>query len=279
MNSLQRTDIKHNFLKKVIYRMDYSGVLDGNLEKCIDELADIIKSHGFKNMEKIEPKRTEILYKLDLRLPLDDRIKLEEGKGDSLYIFFDKDKNSIMFSNSFFLLNILPNDGNYTFNKYLELIVRIIMTLKSINFINFERAGLRKVNICFSNTKEDIVKYFNEQAFNFYELQNSQDGYKQNKVQNNSFMTMMDYRINYLRSYLEGKLEDKDAYQIVLDIDVYIKNNLLLEEKFKEYKAVKNMLERQNDIVFDLFISSLSKEFINMLKSEHFNSTDILGVI
>ena len=39
MNRL-RSEIKHNFLKQIIFRLDYEGIMDSDIEKCIVSLRE-----------------------------------------------------------------------------------------------------------------------------------------------------------------------------------------------------------------------------------------------
>lgn len=36
-----RSELKHNFLKQIIFRMDYEGIMEADVEKCVIQLRNI----------------------------------------------------------------------------------------------------------------------------------------------------------------------------------------------------------------------------------------------
>ena len=91
-----------------------------------------------------------------------------------------------------------------------------------------------------------------------------------------------DKNVNLTRFLLLGLLdrdgEEKDAYQVILDIDVYENDEELLERITKDYKNVYNKLTSINDLSFKLYIQMLKDEFISQLKANGVDEDIILGV-
>ena len=92
------------------------------------------------------------------------------------------------------------------------------------------------------------------------------------------------YRVNYVRNIQEGVMQQEDGtqnttYQIALDVDVYKESNKEIVSTLKEKSLIKQELERQNSIEFEVFIKSLSDKLIALLKQDTFDDSVINGVI
>lgn len=64
-----RSEIKHNFLKQLIFRLDYEGILEADVEKCVLDLRQKIYEAGFVNMDTRTENQFDLQLKMDLNIP------------------------------------------------------------------------------------------------------------------------------------------------------------------------------------------------------------------
>jgi len=161
------------------------------------------------------------------------------------------------------------------FSNYIPLISIILDELKKRQYVQFNRIGLRKVNVCLLLNKKYLNNYFKENV-----LCRFNDNSPTTQVADEFFL--QEYRVNYNRRFQEGKFLDdgkeKIGYQIILDIDSYLKDVEVVDKKIKE-KDSSLILTKLNDIIFDIYIDSLTTAFIENLKKDKYIDINIRGVI
>ena len=64
-----RLDIKHNFLKQLLFRLDYDGILEQDVEACVLKLRDKLHSIGFVNFGNRVENQVDLQVKMDLNIP------------------------------------------------------------------------------------------------------------------------------------------------------------------------------------------------------------------
>ena len=92
------------------------------------------------------------------------------------------------------------------------------------------------------------------------------------------------YQANYVRNIQEGMVQQEDGnqkttYQIVIDVDVFKEGNREILPMLSDEQIIKNTLQIQNTIEFEIFIKSLSDKLIQALKQEVFQDDVIRGVV
>ena len=283
--TISRDQIKHNFLKKVIFRLDYEGILEADLEKVILDLRDLYLEYGFDKMDNRIENQLDFQLKLDLNIPDENKLSVGEANKSIVYVFSSKNE-IIELNKSFVLLKINIDDNGYkTFEYYLRIITYTILKLKSSSpYFRALRIGLRKINICFINDLSVLSRYFTEAAFNIGSVLGQ---YSKYKCTASNIVTLLEkdgFQINYVRNMQEGRMQKEDGsqyptYQIVLDIDVYKEGNLNILPALENEEKTSNMLRNQNDIEFNIFTNSLTTSFIEKLKDDIFRDEHIEGVI
>ena len=55
-----RKELKHDFLKQIIFRVDFKGLLDRDVDKCISEIRESLFNNGFVNDDaRVESREEE----------------------------------------------------------------------------------------------------------------------------------------------------------------------------------------------------------------------------
>ena len=70
-------------------------------------------------------------------------------------------------------------------------------------------------------------------------------------------------------------MEEKDAYQINLEADLYLLGDEEVKRIIQNQSCVKNM----NDILFELYRDSITEEFLQQLMDGTFDSNLVKGVM
>ena len=109
--------------------------------------------------------------------------------------------------------------------------------------------------------KDDINKLFNNLYVSYYneleDLTNISSGHT-------NVFEYSKYKFNYITNIVKTQKDNKDVYDVVIDIDAYARDNETIEELMKDEQKQSEV----NDLVFKIYKSSLSEEFINMLTSD-----------
>ena len=140
-----------------------------------------------------------------------------------------------------------------------------------IDFITYQRLGLRKINECVVFDKNSINRFFSKGYFSYFsELQT------ENNIASKyyDFFVFEKYKVNLMRGIHSGRFADKDAYIIQLDTDVYVDTENLIMDSL----AATNKMNDLNELSFKLYQKSLTEELLNMLSVDDFDSDEICGV-
>ena len=265
--------IKKSILRESLIRLDYVDVLDLERE---DLLFSIEKELQKKNFSIIKTS-TIGEVKIDLKniLSLDPSINRNSTPIDfinnrKVYVFFNKDLNIyIQISPLFSYIRqkgSFVNDSPkyYGYDNLSNVIVQVLEIINQYIPLNYTRIGIRKFNSLFSSKKTTIKNAFNKLLINdilFYprkikDLCNP-------RIEKLYNFYIDNYGVN-LRNYLQVvQLKDPsgkkvDAYNFNFDIDVYTYPDLLKGDI--EQSMLKNCLNNANNLLYSMFLWSLSEE-------------------
>lgn len=269
-----RYSLKQNFMRQVLFRLDYKGILD--IKKIVEAFQNKF-SEKFKSFETAYHNHVDLeLSNINdvsdtLSVPVKEIIKQE------IYRFsentFGNDKLVLDISKYFSTLTIQCENYNTIdeyksfFNDFTKLIY------ETESYASVKRFGLRKIGGLVLNTKEEIFDVFETKYFNF---DFSEDGFSSNK---NNYIDIIEKTegnsptINYRRSYEKGKLigEDNsqtDAYQIILDFDGYFGIDKLEQLELDKNQDLSEIMEITNDCLFEIFKISVTENFLTKYSLE-----------
>ena len=280
-----RSEIKHNFLKKIIFRLDYEGLMDTDIEKCIVLLREKIFASGFVHMENRIENQIDFQMKVDLNIPDENQFSVSNTNKNMIYSF-SSDKGELLEISKSVLSLIVDIDMTYeTFDKYMELLAESIDKIKQCSlYFRTVRIGLRKINICLLENLAELSTYFTRAAFNINDIVEIYNDYECVASNMSTILSKNNYQINYVRNIQEGVMQQEDGsqktmYQIVLDIDVNKEGNKEISSMLCNRERIVETLNMQNKIAFEVFAKSLSGKSIEALKQEKFSERTIIGVI
>lgn len=280
-----RADIKHNFLKQIIFRLDYEGILQADVEKCVLKLRQKFFDAGFINMENRTENQFDLQLKMDLNIPNENPFSVSNTNQSLIYNFSSDNKEILEISKSFFTLTVDVGKIYGTFDKYVTLLAESMEVIRSESpYFRVLRIGLRKINICFLDNISNLSTYFTRAAFNIDDIMEQFSDYGCTASNMVTILSKNDYQINYVRNIQEGVMQQEDGsqkttYQIVIDVDVFREGNKEILWMFSNKQTIENSLKMQNTLEFEVFIKSLSDKLVETLKQEVFQDDGIRGVI
>lgn len=262
-----RKKLKNNFLKRLIFRIDFSGMMDADVEKFIQNIRPRILESGYTvlkeefgnnvNVNVLSPKNIETSNEIT-----------------KIYVFNSKHGKELKISKSFVIFEIDIERNKTLFSSYTPLISYIIEELKAMEFVQFDRIGLRKINVCILFNKRKLNQYFKDKVLCRFDDESS-------VTQVADELYAEDYKVNFNRRFQEGTILEegntKVVYQILLDIDSYMDDNEKVDQNIRENDS-SEILKKLNDIIYDIYIESLDSLFIDKLVINSFDDDEIRGV-
>lgn len=275
-SSTIRSDLKHNFLKNIIFRLDYNGLIDAEVENFILEIRADISKRGYINLKE------EFINELEVEPnPFMNNNSFLSRELQKVYVFSSESGKSLKISKSYIIIDIDTEENESMFSAYVPLITLLVKKLKAIEYVKFERIAIKKVNVCVLLDKNTVSDYFTNTVLSLFSDDSA-------TVQAADEIKYGDYEVNYNRRMQEGYMvvqkseteESKmeEVHQVVLDIESCVQNSQILNELLAKEEA-ETVIKKLNELIFETYIDSLTEGFKEKLTQKEFNESDIIGVI
>jgi len=259
--SIKRQDLKKNFLKEIIMRLDFQGVLQAEMEEILLSVKPYLKGKSFNR------------YSEKLNHIINNDGSNTDIKSQVVYSFVAEALGYTMeMSNTSIILSVRSQTYS-PFADYASIFCRIARIYKDkIDFFTVKRFGLRKINFCFIKNRQDINKYF---VSSFYCCDEPIDGYSSLSTERKEILSDKVSNINLTHAIEEGQVGTDRYFRVNLDADIYI----TLQEEIEKVVFDSESLNGINDKLFNIYLSGLTDEFLSQLLSEDEMDSDlILGV-
>jgi len=267
--NFNRYSLKNNFMKQVLFRLDYKGVLD------IKEIVEVFQE---KHKSKFETFETAYHNHVDVELTnINDisdtlSIPVKEIVKQDIYRFtnntFSDDEVILDISKYFTTLTIKCK--NYkTIDLYRDFFAEFIDLLYKVeDYISIKRFGLRKLGGVVLESLDQIPQIFEKEFFNIDFEGNNFTSVKNNYVDILEKSEPKTPTINYRRSFEKGKLLNEDgsetvAYQVLLDFDGFLDEQKLIDSELVKTKNISTIIDMTNDCLFEIFKMSVTEEFLS----------------
>lgn len=271
VKNIKRESFKYNFLKQIIIRLDFQGVLQAEMEDILMKVKPCLKMRKFNRYEQMI--NDEIDFDTTSNGIFQSNHHVKEIKNIIIHSFINEDRGySIDLSTTYICLKV--NAVKYIpFEEYSDTFIKIARIYKdAIDFFTPKRFGLRKINFCFVTNTDCIHKYFKQRYFDCYDLFDNSEIFASEKRGN---FTIDNYKINLLCDIIQGQLGEKKTYKVTLDADIYLDNIKDIEENIFENCHMKKL----NDQLFTIYVDALTDEFHEMLlNDETIWPEEIVGV-
>lgn len=260
-HSISRTDLKKNFLKEIIMRLDFQGVLQAEMEGILLLAKPYLKEKSFNRYEE----------KLDHIINNDGNTT--DIKSQLTYSFVAESLGyTLELSNTSIILTV--RSQNYSpFNNYATIFCHIAGIYKTkIDFFTAKRFGLRKINFCFIKNRKDINKYF---IADYYYCEAPIDAYSSVSTERKERLSDGISNINLTHAIEEGQVGSETYYRVTLDSDIYVTN----QHEIEKVVFQEEVLNQINDKLFAIYVKGITNEFlVQLMSDDEFDTEAILGV-
>lgn len=256
--------LKHNYLNEVIFRIDFTTILElsGDKKDAVKEFKDDIFEF-FPIVEILEGKK----FKLDIDVESGYPQKLT-NEGNFCWVFKNEEYNKQVSLTANNLILSYGPDAYEIFPNFLNEINLLINTLKKVYEpfkINF--LGLRYINeINDKEINENIEQYINPTLFNNNLLHDL-------KKENNQFIQLfstLNYKFEeFLLTFQYGFYNPTDDPEhdkhFILDYDC-------VTESVTDIENIPKNLKLMNELIFTKFEYSISDLLINKMGDDYGSS-------
>lgn len=258
-NRINRKAFNYNFLKQIILRMDFQGVMPIELENVLVEIKPFLKEKGFSRYD--EKVNSEINFNINKGM-MSEEDPVKDVKNIRIYTFTNEDRGySLDLSTTFICMKV--NITKYiSFEEYAHIFIQTASKMQSmVDFFTEKRFGLRKINFCVVNDLQMVSKYFNNKYFMTNSLFDNSNLLVNNKRET---LVIEQNKLNLFYCIEQGKIEGNDSFKITVDTDIYRDNT----ESIREVVYNDDIMAELNDMIFKVYLDSLTDEFISILTSD-----------
>ena len=250
-NMIERSSLKKNFLKEIIVRLDFQGVLQAEMEEILLLVKSYLKKKTFDRYE--EKTVNQLVKKDDLSADIKSRI---------VYCFFAEAAGyELKLSNTSVILSVRSQSYS-KFEEYSAIFRQIAnIYIDKITSFEVKRFGLRKINFCFIHNRCEINKYF---VSSYYNIDSPIDN---SRILANERVDKLSYgknNVNLRYAIEEGKVGEEVIYKVSLDSDIYSVDKAEITDIIHDETYMKEI----NDKLFRIYINVLKDELIDILCSE-----------
>lgn len=260
-DKFKRANVKSTILKNVIIRMDFIGLTD--IVGCVNSLKKVM--HGKFN--KFSPINKD---NYNIELPRENGMGIPNVNLEKR-TFFQFSDSQIGTSRADFMLGAdfaamkVECDSRYEgCDEYIKLMADAIdCVLKFDTFISVQRLGLRKVDVAFFDSEEDMKCSLENPIWNNYKRSQA---YLPLKKTYSDLLYQKDVKtvFHIQRTIQEVESDVLKKYQYRFDIDAYKNGNLIVKDDFSTVKRIEKMISEQlNEPVFNYFIDTFTEHYID----------------
>lgn len=280
---IKREDIKYNFLKKIIIRADYNGILERELEKTVEIIKPILKKYEFDRFNEGVINQVDFEIKDPEKIETQRMIPIGELNKTKTFIFSNSRNGEQIQINKYFMSLSVDYAKYIQFEEIGKLFEELFKVIcNNNNYIRFLRLGLRKINNCILLDLNRLNEVIEERYFaTLGDLLSGENRINILEKQNIDSFVYDEMNVNLVRYISSGVLnldgKEQEAFQLVLDIDAYKNDEEYLNELINS-ENINNELIKYNTLLFNTYIGMLNDKMINQLVSGNIDNSLVLGV-
>lgn len=280
---IERKDIKYNFLKKIIIRADYNGILERELEKTIEIIKPILKRYEFDRFNEGIINQVDFEVKDPEKIETQRMIPIGELSKTKTFIFFNSQNGEQIQINKYFMSLSVDYAKYIQFEEICKLFKELFKVIcNNNNYIRFLRLGLRKINNCILLDLNRLNEVIDERYFpTLGDLFSGEDRINILEKQSIDAFVYDEMNVNLVRYISSGILnldgKEQEAFQLVLDIDVYKNDEEYLNELINSNNIYEELI-KYNTLLFNTYVGILKDTMINQLVNGEIDTTLVLGV-
>lgn len=248
---IERGQLKKNFLKEIIMRLDFQGVLQAEMEKVLLKVKPYLKEKAFNRYSEKVNNQAVI-----------EGTAVKETTSQIVYSFRNENSGYTLDLSASSIALSVKAVGYSPFEMYSEIFSYVASVYaQEIDFFTVMRFGFRKINFCFVKQLDQIGTYFDSK---YYRIEEPVSEFDLASVNRSSRLSNGKENIN-LRYIIEQGQIDQDIYfKVTLDSDIYSND----EETITKVLSDKEKLSAMNERLFSIYCSVITERFIDILMNE-----------
>lgn len=265
-----RHSMKHNLLRNVLIRLDYTGIT--NIDNWVEKFQPVMKdwfsiySRGVQNNMKANLTSIEDIAE-NLSIPID------EIRKETIHEFTGwlKDDNNVTMSISPYFMTINIRCINYTLiDAFLDLTSLFLKDMYKNNpYFNIHRIGIRKVNGKAFDTMKEVLAIYRKELFFGAEVDEEESLPIGREYTYRYVLKDFSLKVNYSRQYrLYNSIQGLQKHQVLLDIDTYIDKSCIDKNKYNLIEDSDKILKTINERQFKIFMESVQESYIHNTQSK-----------
>ena len=259
---LERNQLKKNFLKEIIMRLDFQGVLQTEMEKVLLRVKPYLKEKAFNRYNEKVNNQAVI-----------EGISIKDATSQIVYSFMDENSGYTLDLSATSIVLSVKTVGYSPFENYSEIFSYVASVYKDeIDFFTVVRFGFRKINFCFVKELDQIGNYFESK---YYGVEEPITEFDIATVNRTSRLSDGKKNINLRYIIEQGEIDCDLYFKVTLDSDIYSTD----EETIIRAMADKNELSAINETLFRIYCGVISDQLMAILLSEDDNLPEgLVGV-
>lgn len=262
-----RYSLTENQLKKILIRVDYSGVT--TIDNWIESIkADFTKQYFDRYIKRIRNNATMDFSNLEeisrtLSVPISEIVKepihtFSDSKFENLEDKVTLDITSLSLALSIECVHYQCID------PYIKFISELIKNLlASDSYIQIKRIGVRKIGGCEFEDMDSVYNVYEKNVV-FCNLIDEADIEMANREYTDRFLKKEEQiKVNYTRLCRNIKVKGTDKIQVILDMDGYVDEELINQNGYQFPKDIRTVLfDKINNYLFELFKNSVTFDYL-----------------
>lgn len=255
---------KENNLKQVIIRIDYDGMTSS--ANLVDALKIELRKY-FTTMTRSMFNQAKLNLSNAAEIARTLSIPIDELKNTPVFDFattpFGATKDSVKLEISSFYSALTIISTEYGgINPYFDFMSWYMAQLYNQEpFLDIKRLGIRKRSGESFNSIEEISHTY-EQKYYFGQTVDGGNTLIRREYQDCFWNDEENIKVNYNRAIRTIKMEDKNGFQIVLDIDVYVDEGIIQKEGFNFKNDFCAVFSKLNNYQYELYKKAVTVEYL-----------------
>lgn len=248
---LERSQLKKNFLKEIIMRLDFQGVLQAEMEKVLLKVKPYLKEKAFNRYNEKVNNQAVI-----------EGTSIKEASSQIVYSFMDENSGYTLDLSTTSIVLSVKAVGYSPFEKYSEIFAYVASVYKDeIDFFTVVRFGFRKINFCFIKQLDQIGIYFEPK---YYGVEEPVSEFDIATVNRTSRLSDGKKNVNLRYIVEQGEIDQDVYFKVTLDSDIYSND----ENTIKVVLSNKDELSAINETLFKIYCGAITEKLAEVLLSE-----------
>lgn len=271
-----RYTMRANMLKKVLIRIDYSGVTDINEWIKVFKENTELSSHFRKYSKEVQNQASFSISNME-EIAQSRFIPLKEFQSEPLHRFSESSfkeegeeedrKDKVVMDVTGLYMTFTIDCVNYkNMDVYIDFICKYIHVFMSNDrFIDIQRIGIRKVGGDVFKSLDEFAETFETNIFAAPDVANLNGLLMDREYHDRIIKRDGTVKVNFSRRCRAiSDKKEKIVYQALLDIDGYIDKGIIQNKGYKFPEDFENILKRTlNDYLFDLYKLSVTEQYLS----------------